>query len=71
MSITARDLWPLVLKLPHDEQLRLARIALRQAAKGAIADAPAYASLPVSAEEFGEDDDDPLAWDADGWEGFS
>jgi hypothetical protein len=27
-GLTARDFWPLVLKLPHDERIRLAKLAL-------------------------------------------
>lgn len=63
---TAMDLWPLVEKLPHEEQVRLARLALRAAALGRPADA-AYRAQPPTEDEFGTDDD-PLAWDAAGWE---
>jgi hypothetical protein len=65
---TARDLWPLVEKLPHDEQVRLARLALRAAALGRSA-AAAYRVQPPTNDEFGTDDD-PLGWDAEGWEAF-
>jgi hypothetical protein len=30
--LTASDFWPLILKLPHDERVRLAKLALRAAA---------------------------------------
>jgi hypothetical protein len=67
--LTASDFWPLILKLPHEERLRLAKLALRAAAEEGD-DAAAYAAAPPSADEFSEDDE-PLAWDADGWEEFS
>jgi len=38
------------------------------AAPGPTGDAAAYAALPVKADEFSGCDDDPLAWDADGWQ---
>lgn len=63
---TAMDLLPLVEKLPHDEQVQLARLALRAAALGRSADA-AYRARPPTEDEFGTEDD-PLAWDAAGWE---
>ena len=66
---TAKDLWPLVLKLPHDEQVRLAKLALRAAALAGASDAEAYRSSPPAAEEFASDED-PLAWEAEGWEPF-
>jgi hypothetical protein len=64
--MTARDLWPLVEKLPHDEQVRLARLALLAASRGRDA-AAAYVAKPPGDAEF-RTDDDPLAWDAEGWE---
>lgn len=66
---TAQDLWPLVEQLPHDEQVRLARLALRAAALGRSA-AAAYRAQPATADEFGTDED-PLAWEGEGWEQFS
>ncbi len=65
---TAQELWPLVENLPRDELFRLAKLALRAAALGRSGDA-AYSAQPPTAEEFGTDDE-PLAWDADGWEQF-
>lgn len=65
---TAQDLWPLVEKLPHDEQVRLAKLALRAAALRRSASA-AYRAQPPTAEELGSDDD-PLAWEGEGWEQF-
>ena len=67
-AITANDLWPLVQKLPHDEQVRLAKLALRAAAQG-TSDGPAYRAAPPRADEFSQEDDG-LAWEAEGWDEF-
>ena len=67
MNLTADDLWPLVLKLTHDEQVRLAKLALHAAARDGTADAVAYRTAPPGDEEFSRDED-PLAWEAEGWE---
>ena len=67
--LNADDLLPLIAKLPHDERVRLAKLALRAAAAGHD-DAAAYRALPPGADEF-SDDDSSLGWDGDGWEGFS
>ncbi|AKJ05912.1 hypothetical protein ATI61_110341 [Archangium gephyra] len=68
-TLTAQDLWPLVQKLPHDEQVRLAKLALRAAAQSGASDTAAYRAAPPSADEFSSQED-PLAWEADGWEEF-
>lgn len=65
--LTAHDLWPLVLKLPHDERVRLAKLALKAAATD---DAAAYRAAPPDTSEFGSDDE-PLSWEGEGWEEFS
>jgi hypothetical protein len=65
--LTAHDLWPLVLKLPHDERVRLAKQALKAAAED---DAAAYRAAPPDAAEFGSEDE-PLSWEGKGWEEFS
>jgi hypothetical protein len=65
VSLTAEDLWPLVQKLPREEQLRLARRAL---ASRSSTDAEAYQRQPVGDEEFSLGEDDALAWEAEGWE---
>ncbi|HEX4341721.1 MAG TPA: hypothetical protein VH062_37690 [Polyangiaceae bacterium] len=65
--LTAHDLWPLVLKLPHDERVRLAKLALRAAATD---DAAAYRAAPPDVGEFASDDQ-PLAWESEGWDEFS
>jgi hypothetical protein len=69
LDVTADDLWPLVSKLSPQEQVRLAKLALRAAALGSADDAAAYAAAPVKPDEFSSDDD-PLAWEAEGWEGL-
>jgi hypothetical protein len=66
-GLTAQDLWPLVLRLSHDERVRLARLALKAAATD---DAAAYHAAPPEAGEF-DSADEPLAWEGEGWEEFS
>jgi hypothetical protein len=65
-SLTADDLLPLVAKLPHDEQVRLAQLALR-AARDATRDAAAYRATPVGRDEFAQDEEG-ASWEGDGWE---
>ena len=61
--LTADDIIPLVASLTPQERVRLLRlIALPQGA-----DAPVYRSVPSSRDEFSADEE-PLAWDAEGWE---
>ena len=67
MQLTAQDLWPLVAKLSHDEQVRLAKLALMAASRTPAADVLQYSSSPPGAEEFSSTED-PLGWDADGWD---
>lgn len=66
--LTASDLWPLILKLPHDERVRLAKLALRAAAQDDSV-AAAYAAASPTPDEFSSDDE-PLAWEGHGWEEF-
>jgi hypothetical protein len=66
-SLKAEDLWPLVQKLPHEEQVRLAKLALRAASREPADDAAAYQVAPPGAGEF-DSDDEPLGWEAEGWE---
>ena len=62
-SLTADDILPLVASLTPPERVRLLRlIALSQ-----CADASVYRSVPPSRDEFSADEE-PLAWDAEGWE---
>ena len=65
--LKAEDLWPLVQKLPHDEQVRLAKLALMAASREPSADATAYGTAPPRPDEFSSDDE-ALAWEAEGWE---
>jgi hypothetical protein len=65
-GLTADDILPLVVALPARERARLLRlIASRQGS-----DASMYRSVPASRDEFSTDDE-PLAWDAEGWEDLS
>ena len=68
-ALTAQDLWPLLLKLPHEEQVRLAKLALHAASRGGIQDRHTYQSVPPAAAEFAVEED-PLAWEAEGWDEF-
>ena len=62
-ALTADDILPLVASLTPEERVRLLRlIALTQGA-----DASVYKSLPPSRDEFSADEE-PLAWDAEGWD---
>lgn len=63
---TADDLLPLVAKLPRDEHVRLAQLALRAARDGSR-DATTYRATPVRPDEFSQKDD-AGAWDGEGWE---
>jgi hypothetical protein len=67
-SLTASDFWPLILKLPHEERVRLAKLALRAAANAPAA--AIYAATPPAQDEFSSEDE-LLAWEGQGWEGFS
>jgi hypothetical protein len=64
--LTADDLLPLVAKLPHDEQVRLAQLALR-AARDSTRDAAAYRATPVRPDEFSQDQEG-ASWEGEGWE---
>jgi hypothetical protein len=60
--LTADDLLPLVAKLSHDEQVRLAQLALR-----AARDAAAYRAAPVRPDELSRDEEG-ASWEGEGWE---
>ena len=62
--LTADDIIPLVASLTPQARVRLLRLIA--APQGA--DASVYQSVPPSRDEFSADED-PLAWDAEGWEG--
>ena len=60
-TLTADDMLPLVASLTPRERVRLLRlIALPLGA-------PVYLSVPPSRNEFSADEE-PFAWDAEGWE---
>jgi hypothetical protein len=61
--LTANDLLPLVSRLAPQERKRLVRL-IEDAGER---DAAVYAASPPKQGEF-ESDEDPLAWDADGWD---
>jgi hypothetical protein len=61
-TLTADDILPLVDSLTPQERVRLQRLI----AKPQGADASVYGSVPPSRDEFSADDE-PLAWDAEGW----
>ncbi len=67
IPLTAQDLWPLVTKLSHDEQVRLAKLALMAASRVPADDVLQYASSPSGGQEF-SDSEDPLGWDGEGWD---
>jgi hypothetical protein len=62
-ALTAGDILPLVALLTPRERVRL----LRLIASPHGADTVVYRSAPPSGDEFSADED-PLAWDAEGWE---
>ena len=67
VPLKAEDLWPLVQKLSHQEQVRLARLALMAASRGRVGHADAYRASPPGVDEFSADEE-ALAWEAAGWE---
>jgi hypothetical protein len=64
-ALTADDILPLVASLPAPERARLLRLIASQQGS----DASVYTSTPTSRDEFSADDE-PLTWDAEGWEGL-
>jgi hypothetical protein len=65
--LSAEDIFPLVDSLSPQERLRLLRlIGTRPVGE----DGETYRASPPHDEEFSTDQD-PLAWDAEGWEGVS
>ncbi len=68
MHLTVEDLLPLVAKMTRAERVRLSRLALEVGGSEEMdAAAAGYRSSPVLDHEFA-DSEDPLAWDAEGWE---
>jgi len=62
--LSAEDIFPLVDCLSPHERLRLLWLITAQPSGG---DRGAYRAIPPRDEEFSTDQD-PLAWDAEGWE---
>jgi hypothetical protein len=62
-SLTADDLLPLIAALTPAERVRLLRLMTQRHA----ADEAVYRSLPPRPDEFAADEE-PLAWEAEGWE---
>ena len=61
--LTADDVLPVVACLTPQERVRLLRLITSPPG----ADAPVYRSVPPARDEFSTDEE-PLAWDAEGWE---
>jgi hypothetical protein len=61
--LTATDLLPLVARLAPLERKRLVRLIEAAGER----DAALYLASPVKPGEFASDED-PLAWDAEGWD---
>jgi hypothetical protein len=62
-TLSADDILPLVASLTPEERIRLLRLMASPLGE----DAFVYRSVPPSRDEFSADED-PLAWDAAGWE---
>jgi hypothetical protein len=65
--MTAEDILPLVAGLAPRERVRLLRLI---AASPGVNAAMAYDAIPPGRDEFSTDEE-PLEWEADGWEGSS
>lgn len=63
--LTADDVLPLVKRLTMQERFRLLRL-MTAAPNDAAA---AYRSAPPVPDEFSSDEE-PLAWESEGWEGI-
>ena len=63
--LTADDIMPLVASLPDSERIKL----LRRIASPRHDDVSAYLAAPPTSYEF-SGDDEPIAWDAEGWDEF-
>ena len=62
--LTADDIFPLVACLTPQERLRLLRLISVRPEAG---EGDAYRALSPAHEEFSSDEE-PLSWDAEGWE---
>jgi len=63
-SMTADDILPLVANLTVQERVRLIGLIAGQPDTDAMA---IYSALPPGWDEFSTDEE-PLSWDAEGWE---
>ena len=61
--LTAEDIAPLIASLTPQERVRLFRLVTMPNQR----DAAAYESAPPANDEFSVEDE-PLAWDSEGWE---
>ena len=61
--LTVEQIVPLVEALPPAERARLLRLIIASS----NTDSSIYAASPPSGAEFSTDED-PLAWDSEGWE---
>jgi hypothetical protein len=66
-SLSAEDIFSLVDCLSPQERIRLLRLISTHAAAD---DRDCYNALPPRNNEFSTDEE-PLAWEAEGWENFS
>ena len=64
--MTADDIIPLIADLTVQERVRLIRLIARQSSIDATA---VYSAVPPGRDEFSTDEE-PLSWDAEGWEDF-
>jgi hypothetical protein len=64
-SLTADDILPLVACLPPEERARLLKLIRETPGRG---EGEVYRALPPIPEEFTSSDEDPLSWEAEGWE---
>jgi hypothetical protein len=63
--LTADDIIPLVASLTDSERIKL----LRWIVSPRGTDASAYRTAPPARDEF-SGEDEPIAWEADGWDEF-
>jgi hypothetical protein len=63
--LTADDMIPLVASLSDSERIKL----LRWIVSPHLGDASAFKLAPPTRDEF-SGDDEPMAWEADGWDEF-
>ena len=63
-QLTADDILPLVARLAPQERVRLVRL---MAVQPGTNPETVYEALPPGKDEFSSDDD-PLSWDAAGWD---